>query len=94
MTSRGLLARSRRQRRVSEWMSAARREAARLARAKKVPGEGHWQPAKAMPWGLKVIDSERFDTRWAAIKAARTILYEEGHGKVAMSKILRDSREG
>ena len=45
-----------------------------MARAKKVRGEEHWQPAKATPHGLTVLDGEKFDTRWAAIKAARAIL--------------------
>lgn len=57
--------------------SAASRAADRMARAKKVRGEEHWQPAKASPVGLLVLDGEKFETRWGAIKAARNILRKE-----------------
>lgn len=57
--------------------SAASRATDRMARAKKVRGEEHWQPAKASPFGLRVLDGEKFETRWGAIKAARNILRKE-----------------
>lgn len=57
--------------------SAASRDADRMARAKKVRGEEHWQPAKASPVGLRILDGEKFETRWGAIKAARNIIRKE-----------------
>jgi len=56
---------------------AAVRAADQMARAKKVRGEEHWQPAKASPVGLLILDGEKFETRWGAIKAARNILRKE-----------------
>lgn len=47
---------------------------AKLATAKKVRDEGHWQPAEKTSLGPSLLSGERFDTPGAARKEAIRIL--------------------
>lgn len=58
-------------------LGATTRHARAFATAKKVRGEGHWQPAKKTDHGPVILDGEKFDTPHAAKMRARKIIMRQ-----------------